>query len=284
VAEVDMTRRIMGFKSALPIFIAPMALGRLAHTDGELCFVRGAARQQIPFCVSSLTSVSHEDLCESWHKLPPGRTSLFFQLYVPNEENHTRERIRKAKALGFNALVVTVDTPVIGKREIDERDKLQADHDAGVAEEAIPDVDIEDPTPRAVLRGVNSSTLSWRDLKWIREEWGNDTPIVIKGIGCAEDAKVAHSMGFKNLWLSNHGGRQIASAPSAISTLLDIRYHFPEVLADSELYIDGSIRRGSDVVKALCLGAHAVAIGRPFMYAIGAFGEDGVVKTAKSRP
>lgn len=282
VAKVDMRRSIMGWDSALPFFIAPTALVKLAHPEGEMSLLKGASRRRIPYCVSTLASVGHEELCGAWKGQYADRTCLFFQLYVAKEEKKARETIRMAKRLGYKALAVTVDTPVVGKREDDERDKLLADYDAGII--TSQDLGEDDPgVEKPILRGVNSSTLDWNDLRWIKEEWGDQGPLVIKGIGAAEDAKLAHSMGFKYLYLSNHGGRQLASGPSAISTLLEIRHFFPEVLRDCEVYLDGGVRRGSDIVKAICLGATAVGMGRPFLYGLGAFGVDGVVKVIQSK-
>jgi L-lactate dehydrogenase (cytochrome) len=282
VERIDMSRRIMGWKSSLPFFIAPTALVKLADPEGEVSLLRGAARRRIPYCVSTIASVAHEHLCETWTKDLSNRTCLFFQLYVPKEERKARETIRMAKKLGYQALVVTVDTPVVGKREDDERDKLQLNHDGGIV--AAQDLGDDDAcVEKPVLRGVNSATLNWNDMKWIRGEWGHERPIVIKGIGSAEDANIARSLGFTHLYLSNHGGRQLASAPSSLSTLLEIRSSFPEVIRDCEIYVDGGFRRGSDIVKALCLGATAVGMGRPFLYGLGAFGVDGVVKVIKSK-
>ena len=282
VARVTMNTTIMGFESALPFFIAPMALGKLAHPDGELGFVNGAAVQRIPYCVSMLASVSHEDLTGRWRTTSADDTALFFQLYVAKEEQKARETVRRAKRLGYKALAVTVDTPVVGKREDDERDKLQKDYDLGLLPD-VPDVQPDVAGEKPILRGVNSSTLNWTDLSWIIDEWGDRDTIMLKGIGAAEDAKLAQSLGFKHLYLSNHGGRQIPSASSPITTLLEIRRFFPEVLDSCEVYLDGGLRRGSDIVKALCLGATAVGIGRPFMYGLGAFGEAGVRKVIQSQ-
>lgn len=274
----------MGFSSALPVFIAPMALGKLAHPDGELCVVRAASQMGVPFCVSSLASVDHEDLSNCWKTLPnSGRTALFFQLYVLKDHEKARATIRRAKQLGYKALVVTLDTPVVGKREDDQREKLQADLEAGLAIASTASEKFDPMVPRAVVQGANSKRLSWSDLEWIKDEWGDQGPVVLKSIGCAEDAKMAYTLGLRHIYLSNHGGRQIASAPSSISTLLDINRYFPEVVRECDLYLDGGLRRGSDVLKALCLGATAVGIGRPFMYGLGAFGQDGVVKVLQSK-
>lgn len=194
----------------------------------------------------------------------------------------TLELIALARKLNFKALVVTVDTPVVGKREEDERYKAEIEFESGVVETprtADPNPDTEAP----VLRGVHSSTLDWEDLKWIRKAWGGSGPIVLKGIQTAEDAKYAADIGVDGIYLSNHGGRQIDYAPSSIRTLLEIRKFCPEILNRVEIYLDGGIRRGADVLKALCLGATAVSMGRPFMYALGAHGTEGVVKAIQSK-
>ena len=278
VARVDMRRMLLGRRSELPFFIAPAALAKLGHPDGELCIIRGAAKKRIPYCVSTASSVSVEEMAEC------GRvsgTDLFFQLYVAKQKGKAQALIRRVKALGYKGLVLTVDTPVVGKREEDERyaAELEIREDVSDVERTSP-VDIDGEAP--ILRGINSSTLNWDDLKWIREEWANSGPFVLKGIQCAEDAKLAAEAGIRYIYLSNHGGRQISSGPSSISTLLEIRRFCPEVLETCEIYLDGGVRRGSDMLKALCLGATGVAVGRPFMYALSAYGTAGVVRAIQS--
>ncbi|RFU26456.1 hypothetical protein B7463_g9891, partial [Scytalidium lignicola] len=275
VAQINMERTIMGQKSRLPFFIAPAAMAKLAHPDGELCLARGAGIHSIPYCTSSYSSVSHENIAACMAERSGG--CLFFQLYVSRTKARTLELIALARKLGFKALVVTVDTPVVGKREEDERYKAEVELESGVVE--MPR--IADPNPGTeapILRGVHSSTLDWHDLKWIREAWAGAGPVVLKGIQTAEDAKRAAEIGVDGIYLSNHGGRQIDYAPSSIRTLLEIRRFCPEILSKVEVYLDGGIRRGADVLKALCLGATAVSLGRPFMYALGAYGSEGVVK------
>jgi len=137
-------------------------------------------------------------------------------------------------------------------------------------------------TEAPILRGVTSSTLDWEDLPWIREAWGNAGPVVLKGIQTAEDAKKAADLGL-GIYLSNHGGRQIDYGPSSIRTLLEIRKFCPEIIGKVDIVLDGGVRRGTDVLKAICLGASAVALGRPFMYALGAYGTEGVLKTIQCR-
>jgi len=280
VAKISMRTRIMGYDSALPFFIAPAAMARLAHPDGELCLVHGAAAHNIPYCVSTYSSVPHEELA-ACHK--GCRTGvLFFQLYVAKDKSRTQELVQGARRNGFKALVITVDTAVGGKREEDEFLQAKAAYEAG--EDEMPRPTYASPGEEApILRGAHSSTLNWEDLKWIGEEWGNAGPVYLKGIQCAEDAKRALQANVRGIYLSNHGGRQLDSGSSSLRTLLEIRQFCPEVLQTLEVYLDGGIRRGTDVIKALCLGATAVGLGRPFMYALGPYGAEGVTKAVQSK-
>jgi L-lactate dehydrogenase (cytochrome) len=258
-------------------------MARLAHEDGELCLARGAARKNIPYCVSTYASISHQDLMAELQSQGKGKSGcLFFQLYVARQKERTLELIALARALGFRALVITVDTPVVGKREEDERYQAEVEYDMGADRPRTAD-----PSPAsgdlAVLRGVHSVSLNWRDLQWIREAWGDAGHVIVKGIQTAEDAKRATAIGVDGIYLSNHGGRQIDDGPSAIRTLLEIRAYCPEILSSkTKIYLDGGVRRGADILKALSLGATAVALGRPFLYALGAYGTDGVVQAIQS--
>lgn len=280
VARVNMQRKIMGQRSRLPFFIAPAAMAKLANKEGELCLANGAGIQDIPYCTSTYASVSHEDIAACLAERQGG--CLFFQLYVSRSKDRTLELIAIARRLGFKALVVTVDTPVVGKREEDERYKAEVEFNAGEIE--MPRTEDTAPgTEAPILRGVHSSTLDWDDLNWIREAWGSSGPVILKGIQTAEDAKRAAEIGVNGIYLSNHGGRQIDYGPSSIRTLLEIRRFCPETMNKVEIYLDGGIRRGADILKALCLGATAVSLGRPFMYALGAYGTEGVVKAIQCR-
>jgi L-lactate dehydrogenase (cytochrome) len=271
VSRADMSRSIMGFQSSLPFGIAPAAMAKLGHSDGELCLARGAARKNIAYCISTASSTSLEDLEECWRMEGKGGC-LFFQLYVNKVHQETLNLIATARRLDFKVLVITVDSPVIGKREEDERFKIQADLDNGLQVNWSDGTIHEDEKP--VLRGHHSYTFAWDDLKWVKKAWNG--PLVLKGIQTAEDAKLACELGVDGIYLSNHGGRQCDDAPSAIRTLLEIRRFCPEILDKIEVWLDGGVRRGTDVFKALCLGATAVFLGRPFMYALGVHGTDGV--------
>lgn len=262
----------------MPFGIAPAALAKLAHPEGELGLARAAARHDIPYCVSTGASVSPINIEQCWRQQGKGGC-LFFQLYINKIHLKTLELIAMARKRKFKVLVITVDTPVIGKREEDERYKVQNDIDTGFTPEGMDDT--LNPHERPILRGYHSSTFTWRDLEWVKVAWGG--PIVLKGIQTAEDAYLASQAGVQGIYLSNHGGRQCDDAPSAIRTLVEIRKFCPEILDKVEVWLDGGIRRGADVLKALCLGATFVFLGRPFMYALGAYGADGVSRAIQGR-
>lgn len=281
VHSVDMSCRIMGQSSSLPFFVAPASRARLVHKDGELCIARGITQAAIPYCTSNIPSISHRNIADCVNTAKKGGC-LLFQLYVPIRKSKARDSILMARCLGFRALVLTVDSAVIGKREEDERHQAKLDVQAArIEREGTHKLANEEGSHIAsslpILRGAHSATLVWDDLEWIRYYWNSTGPIVLKGIQTAEDARKAFEIGIDGIYLSNHGGRQVDHAPSAIRTLLEIRRFCPEILGKIEIYLDGGVRRGADIVKALALGATAVAIGRPFMYAC-AFGEQGVSK------
>ncbi|KAL4794012.1 FMN-dependent dehydrogenase-domain-containing protein [Aspergillus venezuelensis] len=269
ISKVSFRRNIMGHDSSLPIFIAPTAHAKLGHEDGELGLARAASRHNIVYTVSSASSTPHDQVTMCFEEkerngpgLRFGRGMLAFQLYLPpvSTEKVGRDKIIRAKDLDYGALVVTVDTPVLGKREEDERfhaslegGNIQRQGVVAVQRPAKPGDD------KHVLRGYHASSLIWDDLS-------------------AEDALRATQAGVQGIYLSNHGGRQLGHAPSSIATLLDINIICLEILGKIEIYLDGGVKRGSDVVKALCLGATGVGLGRPFLYALGGYGTDGVMK------
>ena len=282
VKDVSTQCSILGFQSNLPVFIAPCALARLGHPDGEMCLVGGAARANIPYFVSNSSSVSHQDLQKCLSSTVTGGR-LFFQLYVKKSKADTIEVIRNARHLGYTALIVTVDTNVVGIREDDERLKIRDALEQGQRLVSPWKAALSNSNSETVLRGPHSATLNWEDLRWIKEAWQNAGPICLKGVLTAEDAKIASELGVDAIYLSNHGGRQLDSAQSALAALMEIRLFHPEVFKKCQILVDGGVRRGGDVLKALCLGAAGVGLGRPFMYALSAYGTEGVHKAIESK-
>ncbi|GAA5874582.1 hypothetical protein JCM16303_002911 [Sporobolomyces ruberrimus] len=306
VSTVDLTTTLLGHKSALPFFIAPAAMGRLAHPDGEKCLARGAKIHGIPYVVSANASVSFEELVAQ-----ASDQTLFYQLYVNKDRSKTEEQLRNVARAGFKAIVVTVDAPVAGKRERDERTKLDVDAAddpnikkavAATAPDAPDRAQVKPsqapvqgiaqtlgssssaaapPPPSSIATQMFSyvdAALQWKDIAWIRKVT-NGLPVVVKGIQSAEDAALASHYGASVIYLSNHGGRQLEGAPCSLETLLEIRKFEPWVFEKTEIWCDGGVRRGTDIIKLLALGARAVGIGRPFMYSL-AFGDEGVNQVA----
>ncbi|GAA6052900.1 hypothetical protein JCM3770_004399 [Rhodotorula araucariae] len=284
VTEVDLTTKLLGCASSLPIYISPAAMGRLAHPDGEKCLARVAAAHQIPYMISANASVGFEEIAAM---AQPGQT-LFYQLYVNRDRTKSEDILRRVAKAGYKAICVTVDAPVAGKRERDERAKLddEAATDPNMQKavkstgSGAPDAPQDAPS-QGIAQALGSyvdPTLRWTDLAWVRRAAGG-LPIIVKGIQTAEDAALAAHHGADAIILSNHGGRQTEGAPSSLETLLEIRKFEPRVLTKLEVWCDGGFRRGTDVLKALALGARAVGIGRPFMYSL-AFGDEGVSKVA----
>ena len=285
VRRIDSTTTLLGRKLKFPIFIAPAARAGMAHEDGEKCLARAAAKAGIGYCVSSFASLPHDEISDAHKQASDGSLGgLWFQLYVANDKQITLERIEKARKLGYQALVITVDSAVASKREEDERCLVQINQESSMdffiaqAGPGSQTDEIEGPIP---LRGVHSSMFNWEDLTWIRQAWGDIGPIALKGIQTVEDAALAVQYGIKSIYLSNHGGRQCDDAQSALHTLVEIRRFYPRLFDQAEFFLDGGVRRGSDIVKALCCGASAVGMGRPFMYSVS-MGDEGVAKVIKS--
>ncbi|KAI1258706.1 FMN-dependent dehydrogenase-domain-containing protein [Xylariaceae sp. FL1019] len=286
ISNVKPAFKILGFSCAFPFYVSPMGqLGRV-HADGEAGAVRALARRGVHGVISTESTAPLEDIAAAFAdekaKIAASRkdgeqeveAQLHFQLYIPADRALAVQRIRRARATGvYKSLWVTVDTAVLGKRTGDRR--LQAKE----ALDASPE--LGEHAEKGGFGGLSpiansqfNLTLTWEDLSWIKREWGG--PLVLKGIGNAEDALRAADAGCDGVLLSNHGGRQMHDAQDALTTLLEIRTFYPQILERLEVFVDGGCRDGSDALKAICLGATAVGIGRPFYYALGAYGEKGV--------
>jgi len=286
VGDVDTCHKIFGHASPYPFYISPMGTMGAIHPNGEPEMYKGAVRKGIHAVVSTASSRSTEQIMQAFveeqKKMSASPTRLFFQYYMPVDRKKAIELLRIAKRCGYKGLWITVDAPVLGKRTADRYLQAEEALSMGLAEESTAEWETGGDNAFAPamggrpVQGQLSPHLNWEDLAWVRKEW--EGPIVLKGIQCAEDAKLAMDYGCDGILLSNHGGRQIHTAPSALMTLCEIRTYCPEVLTKLEIFLDGGLRDGSDVLKALCLGATAVGVGRPFLYALGAYGSKGVEK------
>jgi L-lactate dehydrogenase (cytochrome) len=267
VQTVSTDTKILGHNSALPFYISPTGLGRYAHKEAEKIITLVAGQEGIIYMTPTVSSASHEVI---YGARVDAQQPIFQQLYFHRDRAKAEALIRKVEALGACAYFVTVDSPVIGRRERDERINLSSptpsSSSAGVAKTASSDI----LNPRLV----------WDDIKWMRSV--TRRPIVLKGVQSVEDAVLAHAHGVDGIVVSNHGGRSLDTAQAPILTLLEIQRHAPHLLSplvreSFEIFIDGGVRRGTDAIKALALGATAVGIGRPFLYSMTAdYGEEGV--------
>jgi 4-hydroxymandelate oxidase len=266
VSVVDTIVELLGVRLSLPLLLAPTALNRLAHPDGELAAGRAAATCGVAMVVSTFASYLLEDIAAA------GRTALWFQTYVFRDRGLTADLIGRADGAGYRAIVLTADTPRLGRRERDMKNAfiLPADVMAPnlVARDTIPS---RVALPLANLQQLPDASLTWRDISWLR---GRTTlPILIKGILGAEDARRAALEGLDGIIVSNHGGRQLDGALSAIDALPAV---VNAVEGQMPVLIDGGIRRGTDMLKAIALGARAVLIGRPYLWGLAVDGEAGV--------
>lgn len=267
IAMSSMKRSILGFLSEAPFFVSPAAMARLAHPDGEVALAKGCANQGIIQCISSNASYPLASIIDAGCS----DQNFFFQLYVNAEREKTAQLLRKARQLGVKAIFITVDAHVAGKREADER--VAAENVSSPVSGALAGNDKKGGGMGRLMGQYIDRTLNWDDVAWIKET--SQLPIVIKGIQCAADAQKALEVGAQGIMLSNHGGRCLDTVQPSILTLLELHRICPGIFSRLEVYLDGGIRRGSDILKALCLGATAVGVGRPYLYSL-TYGQEGV--------
>lgn len=270
VAEVDISTKMLGSETAAPFFIAATALAKLGHEDGELSIARGAAKEDVTQMISTLASCSFDDIVDN-SVINGQQKSQWFQLYVNSDRSLTEKQIKHAEERGMKGLFVTVDAPSLGRRERDM--KMTFDADLGV------DLDEDSDNTQGASKALSSfidPSLSWEDVKHFKSI--TKMPIVLKGVQCKEDVIKAAEYGLQGVVLSNHGGRQLDFSRAPVEVLAEVMPILREKKLDDkiEIYIDGGIRRGTDVIKALCLGAKGVGLGRVFLYANSAYGEQGV--------
>ena len=318
VSKIDTRTTVMGQHMPYPFAFSPTGFTRIATSAGELAVARVAAKHGVPYTLSTLGTRSIEEVAAAAAGVTAARATgatattgtattatardttaapLWYQLYVWKDRGLSRELVQRAKAAGYKAIMVTVDTAVFGRRDRDVRrgftlpPKIGLDtfidgirhprwtldfvtHEPITFSAVAGRGDVDGSTAITLSDYVNSqfdASLSWRDLDWVRSEAG--LPIMLKGIQSVEDALRARDEGVEAIALSNHGGRQYDGSPAPIELLP----HVMDAVGDGiEVLVDGGVRRGSDVVKACALGARAVMFGRPYLYGLGAAGELGV--------
>ncbi len=270
VSERDLGTTLLGIPVGLPVLLAPTGFQRLAHPDGELGSARAAARHGTVMILSTFATVSLEEVARA------ANGPKWFQLYVHKDRGLTRGLVERAAAAGYAALVLTVDVPVLGRRERDLRNGFVLPPDLRVANFDLGQSDTlhqsgEESGLAQFHRGLREPAFGWDDLDWLASL--SPLPIVLKGVLRGDDAAAALDHGVRGIIVSNHGGRQLDGAIPGIRALPDVA---AAVAGRCEVLVDGGVRRGTDVVKAIALGARAVLIGRPMVWGLAWDGEAGV--------
>ncbi|KIK95385.1 hypothetical protein PAXRUDRAFT_827077 [Paxillus rubicundulus Ve08.2h10] len=281
VSGCDTSTTMLGHKTSIPVYISGSALARLGHPLGEINLTRGAYKTGIIQMVSTNASLSYGQIASA--RGSPDQP-IFFQLYKHKNDETAAKRIREVEALGYKAIFLTVDALVPSNRELDTRaPHYLEDFEKGVNPQHNSQAKEGETEILGTAGGLiinNDVDMTWeRTIPWIRGT--TKLPIVIKGIQCVADAVLAAEAGCEGIVLSNHGGRQLDYSLPPVELLYKVRKERPDVFSKTEVYIDGGIRRGTDVLKALCLGAKMVGLGRAFLYAQSAYGEAGVVHLAR---
>ena len=291
VSSVDLSTTVLGTPVSMPVMLAPTGMTRLFHHDGETAAARAAHRAGVVYTLSSLSTVSIEDLAAA------SDGPRWFQIYVWKDRGLVREFFDRCRAAGYDALMLTVDMPVLGQRERDLRNGMTIPPSLtlGSALDAAlhpswwwnfltkPRIGFANVAGKgdaghgdltALWTYINTQfdpSVTWRDLEWMIGEWNG--AFAVKGVLDPEDAARAASLGARGIVVSNHGGRQLDHSPTSLDALPAV---VEAVAGRAEVILDGGVRRGADVAKALALGARACAIGRAYLYGIGAGGEQGV--------
>jgi lactate 2-monooxygenase len=273
----DLSVEVLGTRSPAPFLLAPIGVLSIAHPEGELAVARAAAALGIPFCLSTAASSSIEDIAEAMGDAP-----RWFQLYWISDREIVASLLSRAQANGYSAVVVTLDTPILGWRPRDLRRAylpfIKGEGCAQFFSDPVFRAQLAKPPEEDLLTAAATMlmtfphlALTWDDLAWLREL--TELPLLVKGVLTAEDARAAVDAGVDGIIVSNHGGRQVDGAVAALDALVEVR---EAVGADAIVLMDGGIRHGADVVKAMALGADATLVGRPYAYGLAVGGQRGV--------
>jgi len=292
--QSDLRTRVLGFELSMPLLLAPVGYCRVMHPAGEAAAARAAGEAGTAYILSTVSGQRLEDVKAA------SRGPVWYQLYLTGGREAVEEALHRAQAAGYTVLVITIDTVVIGLREREVRGGMDQMLRGSVWSQipflpqflahprwltrflldgglpSMPNIVTPDSGPLPVSRAhtaLRRAAFAWQDLRWIRDLWRG--PLVIKGVLTAEDARRSLDQGAAAIVVSNHGGRQLDGTPAALRVL-------PEIVAavkdQAEVLVDSGIRRGSDVIKALCLGARAVLCGRAYAYGLAVAGEAGVAR------
>ena len=290
--DLDLSTEILGTKTRMPYFLTSCAGQRMFHADGEIATARAAKKHGLAMALSQLTTSTFEDV-RAAH--PEGAKTL--QLYVWRDKTLLKEVLDRAKACGFTSLALTADFSWVGNRERETRTGFTVPPSYSMRQcvdalrspawtydymrrmpyryQAVPEADFPAESLVDFIAAQMKPEFDWRDAEWLCQEWGDVGPVALKGVASAKDAVRAVETGFKTVWVSNHGGRQLEDSIATFDVLPEVR---TSVGDDVEVVLDGGVRRGLDIVKALARGADSVAIGRAYLFGLAAGGFDGVDK------
>jgi isopentenyl diphosphate isomerase/L-lactate dehydrogenase-like FMN-dependent dehydrogenase len=294
LAKCELGTRVLGFDLSLPFLLAPVGYSRLMHPGGEVAAARAAGAAGTAYILSTISGHKLEDVKAG------SSGPVFYQLYLMGGRGAAEAAIERARVAGFSALVVTIDTAVAGIRERDFRNGMKELISGSVLEKipyipellrhpgwlisylrdgglpGLPNVIIPGKGPMPLVdinAALAAAAVTWADLRWIRQLWSG--PIVVKGVITGDDARRAIDQGAAAVSVSNHGGRQLDCVPASVRSLPEV---VKAVNSQIEILMDGGVRRGTDIVKAICLGARAVLCGRAYAYGLAAAGEAGVTR------
>lgn len=272
VSRLDTRVTLLGRELGHPILLAPVAYQRLMHPEGELAMARGAGSAGAAAVLSCFSTVTLEEVAKA------AKAPLWFQLYIQPDRDFTQGLVRRAEKSGYQALVVTVDTPVLGARYREQRVSFALP--AGIEQanlRGLPTATGDHrPKGQAIYSAVLDPTLTWKDIEWLRSL--TRLPVLLKGVLNSDDAARAVDAGVSGIIVSNHGGRNLDTAPATVDALPAVA---ARVAGRVPVLVDGGIRRGTDVLKAIALGASAVLIGRPYVYGLAIGGAEGVTRVVQ---